>query len=189
MQFISHEGSIYYISHDCFEIDCFLFLTLLYDNLQIILCYSMFSNCSSCTISNSLLESFNWRNKSLIRICNSVWFTLTYNFKIICIQQTDLFHMDMIIQHLSITSSQFGRHNLFLSHLIKQFIMLSYESEELIWHFVKITLDNMTKTKKILLAMKFIQALDLSYDEYERLISEIDSMKWEYKDPELDNIE
>ena len=67
--------------------------------------------------------------------------------------------------------------------------MLSYESEELIWHFVKITLDNMTKTKKILLAMKFIQALDLSYDEYERLISEIDSMKWEYKDPELDNIE
>ena len=67
--------------------------------------------------------------------------------------------------------------------------MLSYESEELIWHFVKITLDNMKKTKKILLAMKFIQELDLSYDEYERLISEIDSMKWEYKDPELDNIE
>jgi len=47
----------------------------------------------------------------------------------------------------------------------------------------------MKKTKKILLAMKFIQELDLSYDEYERLISEIDSMKWEYKDPELDNIE
>lgn len=45
----------------------------------------------------------------------------------------------------------------------------------------------MKKTNKILLAMKFIEELDLSYDEYERLVSEIESIKWEYKDSELDN--
>lgn len=44
----------------------------------------------------------------------------------------------------------------------------------------------MKKTNKIILAMKFIEELELSYDEYERLLSEIDSIKGEYEDPELD---
>ena len=60
---IQHIGMNYYNSHIRYRIGFdFIFLTLLYDNLQISICYSMFSNCSSRTISDSFFESFNWRD-------------------------------------------------------------------------------------------------------------------------------